>query len=376
MAKALVVVGLLVAACSAFYRAPEFTLNLDLPPNKRWAGAPTLIVNTHGWENSFGPVIAQYQPLSLLLPSTISQALIRHVKKTFPTTYQELKGISAEVAALGHPEANLTLFIPMLYFYELAHATDLRDKISSQFARSCTGILALPRDHSKEIIHGRNMDESPAAGRNTTLHITAIRNNQTVYEAFDWTWITGGFLTSSRFDGVTTEENWRDYGNHTMVEIFQRIMTPGTIPTQLIQRVVQENATRFEDAVEYFRTVQLAAPVYIIMSGTGRRGAVLSLYFNSSENVVELINDDSDSWFMVQTNYDRWLPDPPTDPRRTVAENALRAIGQDQGGSQLGVWMAISTFPVHNSGTMYTVIMSAMEPIFGFVRDIIHGAGY
>ena len=106
------------------------------------------------------------------------------------------------------------------------------------------------------------------------------------------------------------------------------------------------------------------------MTGTHRRGAILTIDSNASLTRTEYLHDNMTVTFKVQTNYDRWLPDPPSDPRRTVAENTLTMMGRHRSGTELGVWMALSTYPVHNPTTLFSAIMSAdHHSAEGYVRE-------
>jgi len=83
----------------------------------------------------------------------------------------------------------------------------------------------------------------------------------------------------------------------------------------------------------------------------------------------------SASWFLVQTNYDRWQPDPADDNRRTYGEEAMLRLGQSYGATQVGLWMALSEWPVHNTDTFYSVIMSVSAPTRGFIRQSMFPKG-
>jgi hypothetical protein len=91
--------------------------------------------------------------------------------------------------------------------------------------------------------------------------------------------------------------------------------------------------------------------------------------FNQSVNRVLPINDGSATPYLVQTNYDHWLPDPKNDPRRTVAQDTLAMLGRHRAGTELGVWMTLSTYPVHNPHTMLSCLMGVNRTgIEGYLR--------
>ena len=378
------------AVSSALQAVPPLTVDLNTPARQRWVPAVKKVVAAHGWENSLGGLLEFYKPqlqsINLLRPQTYPM-LENVLQNRFPEQYQELLGIGDAIAELGYGyEYNVSaagLLVALPFFYELAHVTNwVPTALTSQrggpvfelragsfFNKACTGILSLPPDGTSSIIHGRNLDESPKQSRNMTLNITVTKGGVYQYHVFDYTWISTGFYTSSRVGGVTLEENWRNVENPTFEQFTARVQNPNFVPVPFLFRHIQDQLMGFDDAVSYLMSATLASPGYIIMSGPGRRGAILTLSFNNTKNVREGLDDSSNVTFKVQTNYDRWLPDPSDDPRRTVAERVLGDVeGPARRGTELGVWMALSTFPVHNPGTMFTVLMRADRAPEGYVR--------
>ncbi|MFM8313445.1 MAG: hypothetical protein ACKOA8_04100, partial [Deltaproteobacteria bacterium] len=89
------------------------------------------------------------------------------------------------------------------------------------------------------MIQGRNMDESPAPGRNMTLHIHVVKNGTLLYHMIDWTWITAGIATTSRRGGVTMEMNWNnDGGFNGLEEVVARLSNKSTVPVLQMFRII------------------------------------------------------------------------------------------------------------------------------------------
>ena len=63
------------------------------------------------------------------------------------------------------------------------------------------------------------------------------------------------------------------------------------------------------------------------------------------------------NWFIVQTNYDRNVPDPTQDYRRIPAENKLKARGNKNFKEQDLFDTVMSKFPTLNLETILTVVM-------------------
>ena len=131
----------------------------------------------------------------------------------------------------------------------------------------------------------------------------------------------------------------------------------------------------FPHAVSFLANTNFAAPFYAIVTGTQRRGAIISIQANTSNTRVEYLNDTSSVSFKVQTNFNRWVPDSTEgiypEGRRTMAESTMTMLGRERSGSELGVWMALSAYPVLNPSTMFSVLMSVSKEPEIYVRDQI-----
>jgi hypothetical protein len=371
-AAVLVVAALLATSASAIHSVPAFKLDLDLPPAQRWKGAVKTIVDKHGWADSFAPVMELYIPLFLVIPDNVTAAITTFLEANYPDVSAEIRSIGEDLAFHANgwcAICNSSKMNTFVYFYELSHADFLQALLPAELRKSCTGILSLPKNKDQPMIHGRNMDEDPPQGRNMTLKINVFKGGKHVYTMLDWTWLTAGIATTSRIGGVTLEMNWNNDGpTFSLNDIVARITDPKTIPVLQVFRLLNDQALNFSETVSYIMNAQFAAPFYHIISGAGRQGAVLTIESDATKNVAEYLNDTSPVTFMVQTNYDRWLPDTGLF-RRTTAENALTMLGRERSGTELGVWMALSTYPVHNTHTMFSALMSVEKEPEAFVRD-------
>jgi hypothetical protein len=204
------------------------------------------------------------------------------------------------------------------------------------------------------------------------------------------------------------QENWRTTTTTTLDETLYSDIASGVVPQILVFRSVllpssqvpaavlllpaaQEGTsvlhassssssvpppppTSFEELVQVLSTIRLAAPFYVVAAGAqAGEGVVLARNLTgvddggSGSGPLRL---NASTWFLVQTNYDHWLPDDPSDPRRTVGEGMLAQFGQNVGASAVGLMMAAGTWPVHNPHTAYTALMNAKTAlVVPFVRD-------
>ena len=92
-----------------------------------------------------------------------------------------------------------------------------------------------------------------------------------------------------------------------------------------------ENSTSYDETIRFLKDSDLIAPAYFIVGGLERNEGIVI-----TRNQVALIdewrlNDKSsgiENWFLVETNYDHWLPPPSNDDRRTPAIREMNRTTQ------------------------------------------------
>jgi N-acylethanolamine-hydrolysing acid amidase len=90
-------------------------------------------------------------------------------------------------------------------------------------------------------------------------------------------------------------------------------MVDNSIPSAwLVRKVLEEEAT-YESAVQKLKSVEIGGPIYYIVSGIGK-GIVIEREIKGVHAAYEL---NEETWFLVQTNYDRDGPEPIWDVRRS-----------------------------------------------------------
>ena len=120
--------------------------------------------------------------------------LANATKQHHPEVFAELQGISDEFSAAGHI-VSVHYLVAWLWFHELAH-TEL-STASTEEQRECTA--AVVQDQHGNILHGRNMDQSPTV-RNATVQLEIFSDSSTSLgvHAADWYWFAGGFQLLSK----------------------------------------------------------------------------------------------------------------------------------------------------------------------------------
>ena len=102
-------------------------------------------------------------------------------------------------------------------------------------------------------------------------------------------------------------------------------------PLSFLSRELMENRTNYEDAVKLLSSADLIAPVYFIVAGVKPdEGAVITRNQWEAIDIWRLNASSSgiEKWYLLETNYDHWVPPPAHDDRRTPGMKAMNATTQ------------------------------------------------
>ena len=361
----------LLAASLGTSTPPTFTLDLSLPARDRWAGALALVAAEHPWDASWLPIFAEHNA-SLFdhMASSDFAALGAALDAHYPAHADELRGIAGQFGDVYGQVVSYDYLAAWVYYHELAHTTLVQD--AAAYARECTGIVA--QDAEGRVHHIANMDQSPEAVRNVTLSVRFVRNASAapVLLGVDWYWFTTGVSRVVSPGLASVQENWRTTTTRTLADVLADAAA-GVVPQILLFRdtLLRRPAPppSFDALVASFRTVRLAAPFYIVAAGVrAGEGVVIARNLTGVDGSRRL--GATSGFYLAQTNYDAWLPDPVADPRRTVAERTMSGFGAAVGATEVGLMAAASSYPVHNPHTAYTAYMrAATGTLVAFVRD-------
>lgn len=366
---------------------PSVVVDESLPPSLAWAGAVNAVLEAHAWDDGFGPVFAAHnRSLFDRVPASKLRVLMGAAKKHQPRAAAAITAIAGAISA--HPRGKFVsaeYLAGWLWFHELAHTELASPEEAHQ--RSCCGVLVAPSTNTSGtgvspglggggwVSHARNMDQTPHAVRNLTLQLT-VKPNGTgpAIQAVDWYWVTSGFMTAVVPGVASVQENWR-YGQVSSESVFAAAER-GVTPQVLLFRDAfgtadggkSGAASAFDAFVDAVAFTELAAPMYAIAGGPGADdGAIITrdpagpaqpVSTHGIARLADAAIGAGAGWrALVQTNYDRWEPDPPSDPRRTAAEHLLRSMSPEVGSSSVGAFAVVSAYPVFNEDTAYTAIM-------------------
>ncbi|XP_032474229.1 acid ceramidase isoform X1 [Phocoena sinus] len=345
------------------YRGPVpwYTINLDLPPYKRWhelmvdkAPALKVIVNSlKNMINAFEPSGKIVQLVDQKLPGLLGN---------FPGPFEEeMKGIAAVT------EIPLGEIISFNIFYE--------------FFTICTSIIT--EDKEGHLLHARNMDFGVFLGWNVnnntwvvteelkplTVNLDFQRNNKTVFKAAGFAGYVG-MLTGFKPGLLSLTLNERFSTNGGFMGVIEWILGKKDAKwIGFIIRSVLENSTSYEEAKTILTNTKVLAPAYFILGGNkSGEGCVITRDREQSLDIYEL-DPKQGIWYVVQTNYDRWKNPFFLDNRRTPAKMCLNQTTQEN-ISFATIYDVLSTKPVLNKLTVYTALIDVTKGQFEtYLRD-------
>lgn len=221
----------------------------------------------------------------------------------------------------------------------------------------CTSIVVTQQNG--QIIHGRNLDYNFPSYLQDLAYLAEFRQNGTV--VFRSAQIAGfiGILSGHKYKKFTFSINERDQGYwwvnliYALLELTQN----DVVPLSILTREVLEKANSFDEAVSVLTTHRLIAPAYFIVGGMKpNEGVVITRDQSKAIDTWKL--DGGKTWYLLETNYDHWVPPPPNDDRRTPGMKAMNTTTQAHINPDT-LLDVLTISPVCNKMTVYTVLMSA-----------------
>uniref|UniRef100_A0A1W7RB72 Acid ceramidase n=1 Tax=Hadrurus spadix TaxID=141984 RepID=A0A1W7RB72_9SCOR len=330
-------------------KIPSFTIDLDLPPEKRWIKLAyekrheineTLNVLRRFTGAFFGGKLVQavneFLPLMLTLPEPFKTEIASIAKAT------------------GIHQGEIMLYN---VFYEVF--------------TFCTSIVA--QDDKGNLYHARNLDFGIFLGwdiKNHTWLVTeALRHNilelefykqkKLVYKSVGFAGYVGVITAlKPKHFSLTVDERFKLNGGY--IGILEWLMGDHSSHWMgFLTRSVMENATDYNSAKKILSTTKLIAPLYFILGGTkpGEACIITRDRGTNKADIMEMTNG-STGWYLLETNYDHWENPPFYDNRRTPAIKCLKKMTQ-KNASFAGLFNVLSTQPNLNKLTVYSALMEA-----------------
>ncbi|MCI4395096.1 hypothetical protein PGIGA_G00176490 [Pangasianodon gigas] len=340
---------------------PWYTINLELPPNKRWTEIITdkkdamisLVQAVRDLADAFVPSGRLEELVDKALPLMID---------TLPYPFnEEIKGIAT---ASGVPLGETLL---LNIFYEVFTV--------------CTSLVA--EDPHGNLIHARNMDFGLFMGwdmKNQSWVITEKlkpllvnvdfrRNNNTVFKSTNFAGYVG-MLTGIQPHVFTLTMNERFSLDGGYIGILEWILGKRDgMWMSFLTRSVLENATSYAEAKKLLSDTKLLAPAYFILGGN-RSGEACIITRSRTHNLNPLeLAVKQGRWYVLETNYDHWKEPLFLDNRRTPAMKCMNQTTQANISIKT-VYDVLSTKPVLNKLTAYTTLMEVSKgTLESYIRD-------
>lgn len=364
----------------------EFTLNLDLPQEERWAQIGALYKDK-SW--MLVKYLKDNLPDGWLEPL---EKLAANLMPFFADYGGEMKGYAK---ALGVTEGDIVM-VNLVYQLEhlgigcgMANTTgpvnlpfcnppspDGYGNLDMDGPDMCTSFVGSTPEG--EIWHGRNLDWNLQDSlKQFIINVDYTRGGKTVFKG---TTIVGfvGILHAMKENGFAWSMDARRKGGSIVFNALQAFMADGARTPEQHARYVFESddITKYDDAVSALGSHNIVNPAYYIISGTKYpQGTVLA---RSREGVAKEWPMGSDSpplgeqsWYTAVTNYDLDHQPPPSDDRTTPLIERMNAMaGQDYG--ETDVWTLLKTWPTFNMHTDISMVASPKDGFFNVVVWMDH----
>lgn len=306
MAPRVCQLALLFVTVAAHFDAPNFTVDLDRPPSERWGDILEDLLDQHGWDHSFGPVIDFMTSVLPLEDWKKYDLLFQGVGFSLLGLewMEEIRGIYAAAKKRNLGDKVTT---GMLVFFQLFY----------ELLMECTGLVA--QHPSGAVTHARNLDIGLPV-QNITAQITWVRKGVAELVTTQFVGYIG-VHTGMRMNGWSVQANERvvlelgpwGYSKSIIASDILALLEKHK-PVGYTLRETLLSTTTFDDAVQKLSDVKLVAPLYFIMSGAKPgEGAVITKNRDGlahapapHENVM-LLNQSS-TFYLAQTNWDNWIP--------------------------------------------------------------------
>jgi len=326
------------------------TINLDLPPEERYREVVTDRLARYGWEGTYQPVVDYYDDLVPLALQPLFDDISLNLDRYFPTEYvREINGLYALVRENGYgDQLTLSMIVGMNMIYEWTSA--------------CTSIVA--EDTQGVMWHGRNLDWSfdGYSLYNISMFADYKAGGVTQYSGVSWAGYVGLLTGLNSAFSITVDQRDQNYPAGVPDNV-EAIKNGSQLVAFFVREVLTNNKT-FSDAVNALANVPVAAPVYLIVGGAQTdQGAVVTRDRTKAVDVWKYGVPDvrCADWYLVETNYDHWLPDNTKDPRQTQAIAALNTMTRANLNAD-NLFNDVLKIPnVLNNGTQYSIVINLKQ---------------
>jgi acid ceramidase len=357
-----------------------FVVNLDEDPATRWN---KVVV----------PLKIQILNLTLVIEDTLRKLVgNKVVDKVLSVIEADLPGFYARLPHdFGQEIAGIAkatdIDAPVIFVYNIFYT----------IFGACTSMVT--QNDAGDIFHTRNLDfglwpdfdlknrqvwELTAAMRPLVANIDFQRGGKTLFKSTTFAGFIGAHTAmkpgafslsiDTRFDSNV------DLG---LIKWIEEKKLDHDLEVTMMTRAVFQDETTYEAAFAKINNTKVIGPAYIIFSGINAgQGAVITKGKPATKSGkdgetidVWLLGDEikqNNTFFLVETNYDRTGPAPSGDDRRDPAIKCLDEL-TPKGYDFKGTYNVLSAIPNLNRLTLFTTLMHAKEGAFEAYRQYCQG---
>jgi acid ceramidase len=324
---------------------PEYIINLDLPPEERWAHI------VPKYTESINNVIeTAYEEL----PWAFSRIIKYLAKNYFDDMPNHMDEYGKEIIGISN-YTGINLYEIVLYniFYEVFSL--------------CTSVVV---NHNETIIHARNLDFGVFMEgvvpllKDITVSLVFMKNNTVMYRAHSFAGFVGIFTGMKPYKySITINQRFALNGGFLGIMKWFRTKTP--IWNSFIVRELLEGDYDYNYVVNKLSSVELVAPIYYIVGGLETtEGALITRdrYYNLHPVFLNT------SKYIFQTNHDHWIEPFYFDDRTTHGKNFLNENSHTVENMEL----LLKTKPTINRITIVgSVMIPKYDYMYGYIQDCI-----
>jgi len=331
-------------------------INLDLPAKDRWtAVAKPFAAKLQDLVKTFKQVLGQLSAKLFAVLEALGKSEVENLLNAMPGDYgDEIRSI-ADASGLTHLDAFICNLI-----YEISGA--------------CTVVIAQDKDGS--IYHGHNLDTAANWNFTTaqwviadklraiTMNLHYQKGGKTLFNTTSYVGYAGVFegMRSGAFSvSINTRFDLSLYA--ALIDWITGKDRNGTFASFLVRDALTNNAS-FADAVNVLNRTKILGPGYIAVAGTqAGEGTIMSRSAWQSIRPWNLADELAKGKnYMVQTNWDHWLPDPFFDRRRVPCDKCMDGLDLKESSLDFEhLYKVMSAKPTRNKMTCHTSLFSANE---------------
>ena len=229
----------------------------------------------------------------------------------------------------------------------------------------CTSVVAQASDGT--IWHGRNLDWNlPPALRKLVVDVDYRRGNETLFTATTFVGFSGVLNgirrgAGGKPGGWTVSMDARGKGGKILYNLIEALATGAVTPSQRIRQALEGGAD-FASAVTLLSSKPIVNEAYFVVGGAAAgEGVVIARDRNIAADRWYI--NASETFYRLETNYDRLEPVPVADDRRTPGNAHMDTLGQ-AGVGAAGMLSVMKQWPTFNHHTDYTGVFSAANDMY------------